>query len=151
MNTEQTLTNEITEPSPFDGGGLKRLLARVKGDKVIWSVVILLGVISLLAVFSATRSLAYKNDKHSSDYLLKQLMVLAFGIFIIYLVHRVNYTKFAKLSVMFYAISLPLLLYTLAFGAKINGGSRWIKLPVINLTFQSSDFAKLALAKVCNR
>lgn len=124
---------------------LQRLLDRVKGDKVIWSVVLVLAFISLLAVYSSTRSLAYKMDKNASYYLMKQLMVLGFGLFIIYAVHRVNYTKFAKLSVLFYVISLPLLAYTLLFGAKINGGARWIALPGTGLTFQSSDFAKLAL------
>ena len=124
---------------------MNKLLDRVKGDKVIWSVVILLSIVSLLAVYSSTGMLAYKKDQHATYYLVKQLMVLAFGLLIIYVVHKINYTKFAKLSVMLYVISLPLLAYTLLFGAKINGGSRWIQLPVINLTFQSSDLAKLAL------
>src|ERR1043165_7462167 len=105
---------------------MQRLLERVKGDKVIWSVVLLLAFISLLAVYSSTGSLAYKMDKHASYYLIKQLMVLAFGLFIIYAVHKVNYTKFARLSVLLYVISLPLLLYTLAFGKTLNGGSRWV-------------------------
>lgn len=124
---------------------MQRILDRIKGDKVIWAVVIVLAFISLLAVYSSTRSLAYKMDKNSNHYLIKQLMVLAFGLVIIYGVHKVNYRKFKKLSVLFYLVSLPLLLYTLAFGKVLNGGSRWIQLPVINLTFQSSDFAKLAL------
>src|SRR5690606_24192412 len=59
--------------------------------------------------------------------------------------HRVNYRKFAGIAVLLYVVSLPLLLYTLFFGATLNEGSRWIKLPVINLTFQTSDMAKLAL------
>jgi cell division protein FtsW len=84
-------------------------------------------------------------DKNASYYLIKQLSVLAVGLVIIYLVHRVNYTKFARISVLAYVISLPLLLYTLFFGTAINSGSRWIRLPVINLTFQTSDLAKLAL------
>jgi cell division protein FtsW len=60
-------------------------------------------------------------------------------------VHRINYTRFAKWSVYAYLLSLPLLVYTLVFGTSLNEGSRWIKLPVINLTFQTSDLAKLAL------
>jgi cell division protein FtsW len=84
-------------------------------------------------------------DKNASYYLVKQLSVLAVGLAIIYLVHRVNYTKFARISVLAYVISLPLLLYTLFFGTAINSGSRWIRLPVVNLTFQTSDLAKLAL------
>jgi len=124
---------------------MQNLLQRTKGDKVIWAVVILLSMISLLAVYSSTGSLAYRMDKNASYYLLKQLMVLGLGLMIIYWVHKVNYTKFAKLAVVLFVFSLPLLVYTLFFGATLNEGSRWIKLPVINLTFQSSDLAKLAL------
>jgi cell division protein FtsW len=124
---------------------MQQILQRTRGDKVIWSVVVLLALISLLAVFSSTQSLAYRMDKNASYYLVKQLMVLAFGLFIIYSVHKVNYTKFAKLSVVLYVMSIPLLIYTLFFGTTLNEGSRWIKLPVINLTFQTSDLAKLVL------
>jgi len=124
---------------------MQSLLQKTKGDKVIWSVVIVLSLISLLAVFSSTQSLAYRMDKNATYYLVKQLLVLAFGVLLIYWVHKINYTRFARLAVLAYVISLPLLLYTLFFGTTLNEGSRWIKLPVINLTFQSSDLAKLAL------
>jgi len=121
------------------------LLQKTKGDKVIWSVVIVLSLISLLAVFSSTQSLAYRMDKNATYYLIKQLMVLGLGLVLIYWVHRINYTKFAKIAIVLYAVSLPLLIYTLFFGTTLNEGSRWIKLPGINLTFQTSDMAKLAL------
>lgn len=124
---------------------MQQVLNRMKGDRIIWSVVLVLAFISLLAVYSSTCTLAYKMDKNASYYLVKQLSVLAVGLLIIYLVHRVNYTKFARLSVLAYVISLPLLLYTLFFGTAINSGSRWIRLPVVNLTFQTSDLAKLVL------
>lgn len=123
----------------------KGILQRTKGDQVIWAVVLILSFISLLAVYSSTGTLAYRMDKNASYYLIKQLLVLGLGLMIIYWVHKVNYTKFAKVAVLLYMISIPLLIYTLFFGAKINEGSRWIKLPVINVTFQSSDLAKLAL------
>lgn len=124
---------------------MQQLLTRIKGDKVIWSVVLMLSFISLLAVYSSTGSLAYRMDKNASYYLMKQLAVLGMGLLIIYLVHRINYKKFARIAVLLYVISLPLLLFTLFFGATINEGTRWIKLPIINITFQSSDLAKLAL------
>lgn len=124
---------------------MQALIKNTKGDKVIWAVVILLSLISLLAVYSSTQSLAYRMDKNASYYLVKQLMVLAFGLFIIFIIHRVNYRKFAGVAVLLYVISLPLLIYTLFFGTTLNEGSRWIKLPLINLTFQTSDMAKLAL------
>jgi len=124
---------------------MKELLKRTKGDQVIWGVVLLLSFVSLLAVYSSTRSLAYRMDKNSTYYLIKQLMFLALGILIIYWVHKVNYTKFARIAIALYILSLPLLVYTLFFGTKLNEGSRWIKLPLINVTFQTSDLAKLAL------
>lgn len=120
-------------------------MKKTKGDHIIWAVVLVLSFISLLAVYSSTGSLAYRMEKNSSYYLVKQLMVLGLGLLIIYWVHKVNYTKFAKVAVILYLLSLPLLLYTLFFGTSLNEGSRWIRLPVINLTFQTSDLAKLAL------
>ena len=124
---------------------MKQLMTKTKGDKVIWGVVIVLSFISLLAVYSSTGSLAYRMEKNSSYYLVKQVMVLGLGLLITYWVHKINYSKFARVAVVLYLLSLPLLLYTLLFGTSLNEGSRWIKLPVINLTFQTSDLAKLAL------
>ena len=124
---------------------MKQLMTKTKGDQVIWGVVVLLSFISLLAVYSSTGSLAYRMEKNSSYYLVKQVMVLGLGLLITYWVHKINYTKFARIAVILYLLSLPLLVYTLFFGTSLNEGSRWIKLPVINLTFQTSDLAKLAL------
>lgn len=124
---------------------MKPLHPKLKGDTIIWSVIIILSIVSLIAVFSTTRTLAYKMNKDATHYLVKQLSFLAFGWLVMYWVHKINYTKFAKLSVLMFYISVPLLIYTLFFGANLNGGARWVRLPVINLTFQSSDFAKLAL------
>lgn len=124
---------------------MKNILTRTKGDKVIWAVVLLLSFISLLAVYSSTGSLAYRMEKNSTYYLAKQVMVLGLGLLIIYQVHKINYTRFARIAVVLYLLSLPLLVYTLFFGTSLNEGSRWIKLPVIHLTFQTSDLAKLAL------
>ncbi len=124
---------------------MMQIFKRTKGDKVIWGVVLLLSFMSLLAVYSSTGSLAYRMMTNPGHYLLKQVLVLALGLGIIYIVHTINYTKFARVAVVMYLVSLPLLLYTLFFGTTLNEGSRWIKLPVINLTFQTSDLAKLAL------
>jgi cell division protein FtsW len=124
---------------------IKILLKKTKGDHVIWGVVLVLSFISMLAVYSSTGSLAYRMEKNSSYYLMKQVMVLGLGLLIIYWVHKVNYSRFARVAVILYLLSLPLLVYTLFFGTTLNEGSRWIRLPVINLTFQTSDLAKLAL------
>lgn len=122
------------------------LLYRTKGDKVIWAIVIFLSLVSLLAVYSATGSLAYREQGgHTEYYLLKQLTVLVMGLLIIWFAHRVNYTIYSRVAQIGFMISIPLLIYTLAFGSNINDASRWIRLPIINLTFQTSDVAKLAI------
>jgi cell division protein FtsW len=128
------------------------LLSRTKGDQVIWGIVVLLALASLLVVYSATGSLAYKMYKGNSNiYLFKQLSFIIIGILLIYFLHRVNYTLYSRASLILFLIAVPLLFYTLFFGAQINDGSRWIKLPVINMTFQTSDFAKLALFMYLSR
>ncbi|MDR6565329.1 FtsW/RodA/SpoVE family cell cycle protein [Chitinophaga ginsengisegetis] len=128
------------------------LLYRTKGDKVIWTVVLFLSLVSLLAVYSATGSLAYRErGGHTEYYLLKQLTVLVMGLLIIYFAHRVNYTIYSRVAQIGFLVSIPLLMYTLAFGSNINEASRWIKLPIINLTFQTSDVAKLAIFMYVSR
>jgi cell division protein FtsW len=124
----------------------KSLLQQTRGDKVIWALVLLLGLVSLLIVYSATGSLAYKMYKGNTEiYLFKQIAFIAIGFIIIYFAHRVNYTLYSRVAKILYFLSIPLLLYTLFFGVTMNEGSRWIRLPIINLTMQTSDLAKLAL------
>lgn len=125
---------------------------RARGDKYIWSIVVLLAIISLLAVYSATGSLAYKYyDGNTSVYLFKQLAFIVIGVLVIYFMHRVNYTIYSKVALWLFLISIPLLVYTLFFGVEVNDASRWIKLPVINLTIQTSDLARLALFMYLSR
>ncbi len=122
------------------------LLNKTKGDKVIWALVVLLTLVSLLAVYSATGSLAYKNYKGNTEiYLFKQVAFILAGIMVIYFAHLVNYTFYSKVAKIAFLISIPLLIYTLFFGVKMNEGSRWIRLPLINMTMQTSDLARLAL------
>jgi cell division protein FtsW len=119
---------------------------------VIWTIVIFLSLVSLLAVYSATGSLAYREQGgHTEYYLFKQLSVLGMGLLIIYFAHRVNYTIYSRAAQIGFLVSIPLLIYTLAFGHNINDASRWIRLPVINLTFQTSDVAKLAIFMYVSR
>ena len=131
---------------------MDQLLNKTKGDRIIWGTVLLLALTSLLVVYSATGSLAYKmNHGHTEVYLFKQLSFIILGIMLIYFLHRINYTLYSRVALILYLISIPLLIYTLFFGAEINEGSRWIKLPVINLTIQTSDLAKLALFMYVSR
>lgn len=140
-------TSEIGKPqgNPLKGWG-PSIFSKTKGDKVIWALVVLLVLVSLLAVYSATGSLAYKNYKGNTEiYLFKQIAFIVVGIFVIYFAHLVNYTFYSRAAQILFIISLPLLVYTLFFGIRMNEGSRWIRLPFINMTMQTSDLAKLTL------
>lgn len=123
-----------------------RLWSRTRGDKVIWAAVLLLALVSVLVVYSSTGLLAYKMNKGNTEiYLFKQIVFIAIGLAVIYFSHLVNYTVYARVARILFLISIPLLIYTFFFGVRLNEGSRWIRLPIINLTFQTSDLAKLAL------
>jgi len=130
---------------PLKGWGY-HLTHRTKGDKVIWALVVLLALISMLVVYSATGSLAYKNYKGNTEiYLFKQVAFIILGIGIIYFAHLVNYIIYSKIAQLLFLLSIPLLIYTLFFGLSMNEGSRWIRLPIIGMNLQTSELAKLAL------
>ncbi|PKP01413.1 MAG: cell division protein FtsW [Bacteroidetes bacterium HGW-Bacteroidetes-9] len=125
---------------------MKAILNNIKGDKVIWAIVLILSIFSILAVYSSTGTLAYKYQSGNTEYyLLKHVGILLLGFVLMYLAHQVKYKYYARISQLAIYISVPLLAYTLFFGTNINEASRWYTLPLINITFQPSDFAKLAL------
>ena len=122
------------------------LLEKTKGDRWIWLIIILLSLISILAVYSATGTLAYKQGKAVEKILLtKHIIFVVMGIAMIYISHLLDYKYYAGISKVLMLITLPLLVYTLIFGTSLNDASRWVKIPFIGLTFQTSDLAKLAL------
>src|SRR5215204_2014067 len=130
----------------------QHILNKTKGDKVIWATVILLALVSMLVVYSSTGLLAYRYNKGNTEiYLFKQVMFITLGTMIIYFAHRVNYTIYSRVAKILFLIAIPLLIYTLFFGVRLNEGSRWIRVPIINLTFQTSDLAKLALFMYVSR
>lgn len=128
------------------------LSAYIKGDRVIWAIVFFLSIVSLLVVYSATGTLAYKYQKGNTEYyMIKHAMILLFGIGLIIMVHRVKYTWFSRLSQIAIFLAAPLLLLTLLKGANLNEASRWLSIPGTGLTFQTSDFAKIALIAYLSR
>jgi cell division protein FtsW len=133
------------------GGMSDNIVSKTRGDKFIWAIVIILTLASLLLVYSSTGSLAYRMSKSTESYLFKQFAFIILGLIIIYFAHRINYAVYSRVALVLFLISIPLLLYTLLFGVQLNAGSRWIKLPVINMTFQTSDLAKLALFMYMSR
>jgi cell division protein FtsW len=117
-----------------------------KGDRTIWLVVFILTIFSLLAVYSSTGSLAYRYQSGNTEfYLFRQARFLIIGLALMYLAHLVRYTYYSRISQVAIVIAIPLLLATLVFGTNLNEASRWLSLPGINATFQTSDLAKLAL------
>ncbi len=122
------------------------LLGKVKGDRYIWLVVFVLSVFSILAVYSSTETLAYKSAGGNTEYyLIKHSVILLFGIFLMYLSHLIPYKYYSRIAQILLWLSVPALLYTMFSGNEVNDASRWITLPVINLTFQTSDLARFAL------
>lgn len=136
-------------PNLSNMGG--NLVSKTRGDRVIWGIVIILTLVSLLVVYSSTGSLAYKYSRSTESYLFKQFGFIILGVMIIYFAHRVNYTIYSRIALPLFILSVCLLIYTLMFGANLNDANRWIKLPVINMTFQTSDLAKLSLFMYLSR
>ena len=146
-----TETSEGAFSSSIRGLGSGSLVSKTRGDRVIWAIVVILTLMSLLVVYSSTGSLAYKYSRSTESFLFKQFAFIILGVLFIYWAHRVNYTVYSRIAIILFLVSIPLLLYTLLFGVQLNSGSRWIKLPVINMTFQTSDLAKLALFMYMSR
>lgn len=124
----------------------KRIYAELQGDRAIWGVIAVLSIFSVLAVYSSTGTLAYREMAGDTEaFLFKHLLIVAGGLFLTYLAHLMHYKRYSRAAPVLLLISIPLLVYTVAFGADINDARRWIQLPIVGITFQTSDFAKLAL------
>ncbi len=149
MNFKDIISGSADSPFKMMDGNT--LVSKTKGDRVIWAIVIILTIMSLLVVYSSTGSLAYKYSKSTESFLFKQFAFIILGVLVIYFAHRVNYIVYSRIATILFLVSIPLLIYTLFFGVQLNSGSRWIKLPVINMTFQTSDLAKLALFMYLSR
>ncbi len=122
------------------------LLKKVKGDPWIWTIVVLMSIFGLLAVYSSTGTLAFKQQAGNTEfYLLKQLVFILLGLALMWLCHLLDYRYYSRISQLLLYLSVPLLIYTLFFGVEINDARRWIAIPGTGLTFQTSDLAKLAL------
>ncbi|CAG0999693.1 putative peptidoglycan glycosyltransferase FtsW [Flavobacteriales bacterium] len=125
---------------------MQGILKYIKGDRVIWMVTILLAILSVLAVYSSIVTLAYKYQSGNTEYFLfKHSLILFIGFLLMLAAHNVPYKYYSRISQIAIIIAIPLLAITLLTGADINEASRWLVIPVINQTFQTSDLAKLAL------
>lgn len=121
---------------------MTKILTLIKGDKIIWSVVLIFAVISVLAVYSSSESLVYRfNRSYTEYYMIRQIIVIAAGLILMYLTHLISYSNYAFFVKFGILIAVPLLAATLLMGS----GSRWLVIPYTGISFQTSDFAKLVL------
>lgn len=116
---------------------------------MIWVLVVLLSAVSLLAIYSSTSSLAWREHGGNTEYyLVRQFVIVMLGLFIMFLIHRINYVYFSRVAQFLFYASIVLLILTLLFGPVINHARRYLLINVPGLgmlTFQTSDLAKLAL------
>lgn len=126
---------------------MNAFLNNIKGDKVIWSLVALLALLSFMPVFSASSNLAYigKGTGNTLGYLAKHFAHIALGFFILYRVQKVPYQYYRTLSRGFLPLSWIILSITLVFGVEQGNARRWLEIPGIGLSFQPSAIASLAL------
>lgn len=127
---------------------MKKILSNIKGDRVIWAIVALLALFSFLPVYSASSNLAYLyGDGDTFGFLVKHFAHLVLGFLIMYGVHRVPYHYFKGLSIIMIPVIIVLLLVTMAQNNTIGGAnaSRWIRIPFVGLTFQTSTLASVVL------
>lgn len=127
---------------------MKTIFKHIKGDKVIWAIIALLALFSFLPVYSASSNLAYLyGDGNTFKFLFKHFVHLVLGFFILYGVHKIPYHYFKGLSVIAMPVVIVLLLITMSQGTTIDGAnaSRWIRVPFVGVTFQTSTLASVVL------
>ena len=120
----------------------------LKGDKVLWVIIILLSIFSFLPIYSASSNLVYVIGKGTTwSHLIKHFMILSIGFVLIYSMHKIPYNYFKGISILLIPIIVLLLIYTFSLGTTIDGtiASRWIQIPIIGLSFQTSSLAFLVL------
>ncbi|MBT5975722.1 MAG: FtsW/RodA/SpoVE family cell cycle protein [Flavobacteriaceae bacterium] len=118
----------------------------LKGDKVLWGILALLAIFSFLPVFSASSNLAYVVGKGTPwGYLFKHFVILGIGFVLMFSIHKIPYNYFKGISILMLPVVMLLLLYTASQGTVINGAnaSRWIRIPIIGLSFQTSTLASV--------
>ena len=126
---------------------MQKLFDNIKGDRLIWAIAALLAIFSFLPVYSAASNLAYTKGVTTFSLFFKHFMHLSLGFSIMYAVHRVSYRYFRGISMIMLPVVLLLLLVTMFQGNTIAGAnaSRWIQIPIVGMSFQTSTFASVVL------
>jgi cell division protein FtsW len=130
---------------------VKEYLKYLKGDRVIWIITLLMLAFSLVSVYSFVPILVKIEGGTPLKYLFKHLAYIIIAFLAMFWLHKKDPKYFYKISKFGYYIAIILLLFTFFFGTRVNDAGRWIRIPFVGLTFQSSDFAKLALILTVSR
>lgn len=117
----------------------------LKGDMVIWVITLLLLALSIVTVYSFVPILVKMEGSTPFHYLIKHFIYVVLGFMSIYFIHRLDSKYISQIAKFSYYFSIALLIFTFFFGKEVNGAGRWVAIPLIGITFQSSDLAKLAL------
>lgn len=126
---------------------MQNIFTQIKGDRAIWAIVTLLAIFSFLPVYSAASNLADSGGSNTFSFFVKHFMHLFLGFVIMFGIHKVPYKYFRGLSMIMVPIIVVLLLVTMLQGTTIDGAnaSRWIQIPIVNMTFQTSTLAAVVL------
>lgn len=119
--------------------------SNLQGDRVIWAVVFALSLISILVVYSSVGTLAFKKSTSAEAFLIKHTLMVFLGLAAMWVAHKIDYRYYSKISRLALWASVPLLIYTFTNGQTLNEATRAIEIPLIGLSFQTADFASLAL------
>ena len=129
------------------------IIAKVKnlfrGDKVIWMVTLLLVLISLLVVYTSSEQLANRRNQNNTYILFRHFVTVVFGLGAMILAANIKYQRYSRILLLFFWISLPLLVFTMFLGKYVNNAQRGIE--ILGMTFQTSDLAKVALIEFLAR
>lgn len=124
---------------------MQHYLKYLKGDPVIWIITLLFLALSLVSVYSFVPILVKTEGGTPFSYLFKHFIYIVLGLVAMFWIHKQDPKYFAKLSRFGFYLAIALLIFTFFFGVRVNDASRWVRVPILGLTFQTSDFAKLAL------
>ncbi len=124
------------------------MLDSLKGDKVLWGIIALLAIFSFLPIFSSSTNLVYVVGKGTPwGYFFKHFIILSIGFLLMFSIHKIPFKYFKGISILMLPIVILLLIYTLSQGTIISGAnaSRWIKIPIVGISFQTSTLASIVL------
>ena len=124
---------------------MREYLKYLKGDMVLWIIPLIMLAFSLVSVYSFVPILVKIEGGSPFKYLFKHFIYVLIGFAAMFWIHRKDPKYIAQLSKFGFYLGIGLMLFTFFFGTNVNGAGRWVKIPFVGLTFQSSDFAKLAL------